>query len=204
MGSIFVYHNFKQRVVMEKILSRGVVFFTPNKRYIGKMDLQNEGMRTLDLLNSSNLYWKDPKDKSFNDSILLHDGLIEVAGGKKLTKFNNLQIRLSDIIFFTDNLSSSGSDTEKKRAETLSNKSSEKKSHVKIITRMCGDSFYIIRGSFFGLFKNKSQQRFLPLTKPSVKEILRTGADWSGKEIDVGQSFIGLSINHIESCTLEE
>lgn len=166
------------------------------------MDLQNVGMRTLDLLNSSNIYWKDPKDKSFNDSILLYDGIIEIEGGKRLSKFKKMQIRLSDIIIFTDKLSTSGSDTEKIRAKTLSDKNSEKESQVKIITRMCGDAFFIIQGSFYGLFKNKSQQRFLPLTKPSVKEVLRTGADWSVKEVDVGTSFIGLSTNHIESCSM--
>lgn len=184
--------------------SREVNLYTPNKKYTGLIDIQNKDMRTLDLLNSSNLFWKNPNSKSFNDSIMLNDVTVMVQGNRRLSTFKKLQLRLSDIIFFSDSLNKTGSTTEIKRAETLSQKSNEKESRVKIITRMRGDTFYIISGVFFGLFKNKTQQRFMPITKSKVREILRTGADWEIKDLDVGNHFIGLSTNHIEACSMEE
>ena len=187
---------------MTGISIREITLYTPNKKYTGTIDLQNEGMRTIDLLNSSSIYWREPNEKSFNDSIQLFDVVIEVQGNKKLSRFHKLQLRLSDIIFFSDNLNLTGSLTEIKRAKTLYQKTSEKKSSVKIITRMRGDAFYIVKGVFYGLFKNKSQQRFFPLTNPQVREILRTGSEWQTRNIDVGSHFIGLSTNHIEACSM--
>ena len=182
---------------------RQVAFYTPNKLYRGKIDIQNGDMRTLDLLNSSAIYWKNPKNKSFTDSIMLYDAIVELQGNIKLSEFDMLQLRMADIIFFSDSLGTTGSATEKIRAEVLSKKSSEKESRVKIITRMRGDAFYMIVGTFFGLFRNKSQQRFLPIMKPKVREIVRTGADWQKKEIEVSNSFIGLSTVHIEACSMD-
>jgi hypothetical protein len=140
---------------------REVKLYTPNKKYTGLIDIQNEEMRTLDLLNSSNIFWKNPNSKSFNDSIMLNDVTVMVQGNRKLSTFDKLQLRLADIIFFSDSLNKTGSTTEIKRAETLSQKSNEKESRVKIITRMRGDTFYIIVGVFYGLFKNTEVSRFL-------------------------------------------
>ena len=189
---------------MTEASSREVNLYTPNKKYIGLIDIQNEEMRTLDLLNSSNIFWKNPNSKSSNDSIMLNDVTVMVQGDRKLSTFSKLQLRLADIIFFSDSLNKTGSTTEVKRAETLSQKSNEKESRVKIITRMRGDTFYIIVGVFFGLFKNKTQQRFMPITRSKVREVIRTGTDWETNDINVGNHFIGLSTYHIEACSMEE
>lgn len=189
---------------MVETSTREINLYTPNKRYTGLIDMQREDMRTLDLLNSSNIFWKNPNQKSFNDSILLRDVRVVAQGDKQLSRFGKLQLRLSDIIFFSDSLKKTGSVTELKRAETLSQKSNEKEKRVKIITRMRGDTFYIIVGSFYGLFKSKTQQRFMPIMKSKVREVLRTGADWEVKDLDIGNTFIGLSAQHIEACALDD
>ncbi len=189
---------------MTDTTKREVHLYTPNKLYTGMIDIKSERIRTIDLLNSSNLYWKDPAQKSFDDSILLSDVKVTIQGNKTLASFNKLQLRLSDIIFFSDGLYKTGNSTEKLRARTLSQKSHEKMSTARILTRMRGDAFYLIVGVFHGLFKSKSKQRYFPLTETKVHEILRTGTKWETREIDIGNQFIGLSTNHIEACSFGE
>lgn len=93
---------------MPESIQREVILFTPNKKYTGKIDLKNDGIRTIDQLNSSTIYWKNPAEKSFDDAVLLYDVDISVHGVDKLTSFKKLQVRLSDIMFFTDRLETSG------------------------------------------------------------------------------------------------
>jgi hypothetical protein len=58
-----------------------------------------------------------------------------------------------------------------------------------------------MNGIFGGLFKNKSQYRYFPITRVHVNEIIRTGDNWSNTSVDIGNSFIGLAANHIEAYT---
>ena len=189
---------------MQESIQREVILFTPNKKYTGKVDLKNDGIRTIDQLNSSTIYWKNPAEKSFDDAVLLHDVDISVHGVDKLTSFKKLQVRLSDIIFFTDRLESSGDSAEKLRAQTLSAKAKDERAKAKIITEMRGDSFFFVFGTFHGLFKNKTKQRYFPLTEVKIYEVLRTGEKWDRIEVDIGNHFIGLSSDHIEACTLSD
>jgi hypothetical protein len=185
-------------------VKREINLYTPNKIYTGRIDIKSERIRTIDLLNSSNLYWKDPAQKSFEDAIMLSDVKVNIQGGKNLASFSKLQLRLSDIIFFSDSLYRTGNSTEKMRARTLSQKTNERVSNARILTRMRGDTFYLIVGVFHGLFKSKSKQRYFPLTEPKVHEILRTGSKWESNLIDIGNNFIGLSTHHIEACSFSE
>ena len=186
---------------MQESIQREVVLFTPNKKYTGKIDLKNDDIRTIDQLNSATLYWKDPNEKSYDDAILLSDVEVSLHGHGKLISFERLQIRLSDIVFFSDKLKKSGVDTEKKRAKTLSERAQDQVAQARILTEMRGDSFFLVLGTFHGLFKNKTKSRFLPLTQAKIYEVLRTGDKWSRIEVDVGNDFIGLSSEHIESCS---
>ena len=188
---------------MSSDLKRVVSFYTPNKKYSGNLEVQNPGMRTLDLMNSSNIYWKNPSDKSFNDALLLHDVSVEVLGGQVLNRYETLQLRIGDILFFSDELSVSGDETEKKRARAISQKTNEKPSGLEIITRMRGDSFYLVKGFFYGLFRNKSQQRFIPLMASAIFEVTRTGEKWQTTKLDIGNTFIGMSTVHIEACSIK-
>lgn len=121
-----------------------------------------------------------------------------------MTSFKKLQIRLSDIIFFSDGLRKTGAVSEKMRAKTLSVKSKDDVAKVRILTEMRGDSFFLIMATFHGLFKNKTKQRYLPLTEAKIYEIMRTGDKWERLEIDVGNDFIGLSSSHIEACSFSD
>lgn len=187
---------------MQDSVQRQVNLFTPNKRYSGKIDLKNDDIRTIDQMNSSTIYWKNPAEKSFDDAIMLSDVEVSLHGSGKLASFNKLQLRLSDIIFFSDHLKKSGDMAEKMRAQTLSTKAKDERAKAKIMTEMRGDSFFFISGTFHGLFKNKTKQRYFPLTDVKIYEVLRTGDKWERTEVDVGNDFIGISSSHIESCTL--
>lgn len=189
---------------MQDSVQREINLFTPNKRYSGKIDLKNDDIRTIDQLNSSTIYWKNPAEKSFDDAILLYDVEVSLHGAGKLASFNKLQIRLSDIIFFSDSLKKTGTDAEKMRAKTLSTKAKDELARAKILTEMRGDSFFFISGTFHGLFKNKTKQRYFALTNVKVYEIVRTGDKWERNEVSVGNEFIGVAADHIESCTLSD
>lgn len=186
---------------MQETVRREIILFTANKRYSGTIDLKNHDIRTIDQLNSANIYWKDPAEKSFSDAILLNDVTVSIQGTPNLASFPRLQLRLADIIFFSDKLEKSGDMAEKIRAQTLTQKSKDDIAKVRLFTEMRGDSFFLVIGTFHGLFKNKTKQRFLPLTETKIYEVMRTGSKWERLEVDVGNDFIGLSSNHIESCT---
>ena len=179
---------------------RDVTLYTPSKIYSGQVDIKAENIRTLDLLNSANIYWRDPAEKSFGDALLLNGADIKLLCGTPLGGFGRLQMRLSEIIFFTDNLQSTGDIAEKRRDISLATKVREKTVSVRILTRMAGDTFYLITGSFAGLFKKKSQSRYLPITNAKVKAIVKKGEEWKSRTI-VNNQFIGLSTAHIEACS---
>lgn len=186
---------------MQDSVQREIVLFTPNKKYSGKIDLKSDDMRTIDQLNSSTIYWKNPAEKSFDDAIQFYDVDVSIQGAGKLSSFKKLQIRMADIIFFSDRLKKSGVSSEKQRAKTLSVKSKDDVAKIRLLTEMRGDSFYYIQGTFHGLFKNKTKQRFFPLTQAKVYEVIRTGDKWERLEIDIGNDFIGISSSHIEACS---
>jgi len=184
-----------------KNFSRKVTFFTPSKVYSGHIDITSEEMRTIDMLNSANLYWKNPAEKSFENSIMLNSAQITIQGGSRLGSFHQLQICLSDIIFFTDDRLASGHISEKMRASTLALKNGEKNASIRILTKTRGDSFYLITGQLSGFLKLKSKHRYLPIAQASVNAITRRGESWHKEEI-ICDKFIGLAAKHIEACSL--
>jgi hypothetical protein len=105
------------------------------------------------------------------------------------------------VVFFYDGLESAGTDNEKLRAAKLKSKTREQTSRVQITTHTRGQGFYLIQGLFYGLFKSKSKNRFIPLTEVSVHSVNRHGEKWQKSEIKLDSRFIGVSVDHIETCT---
>ena len=81
---------------------RVITVFTPGKIYAGEIDVPNPLLRTTDLLNSANLYWKDSANKSFSDALLMYDVVLSIDGIDNYQTFENIQIRQPNIIFFHD------------------------------------------------------------------------------------------------------
>jgi hypothetical protein len=183
---------------------RKITFYTPYKIYSGYIDIANESLRTIDIFNSSNLYWKDPAERSFDDALLLQQATIILEGSTKLGDFAKLQVRISDVIFFYDSLEGMGDSMEKKRAANLMLKTKENTSLVHIITHTRGGTFFYITGMFYGLFKSKSNHRFIPITQANVVEIIRNNDKWQKKSIPVEGGFVGISTKHIEACTFSD
>ncbi len=179
---------------------RSITLHTPNKVYTGLIDVGNESLRTIDIFNSASMYWADPAEKSFEDALLLHKARVMLTGDIKLGDFEKLQVKLADIFFFYDFLSSVGDDNEKIRAAMLKVKTKEESSNVKIITHTRGNGFFYIQGVFHGLFKSKSKQRYIPLTEASVTAVIRSGEKWLKQKVVIENSFVGVSAQHIESC----
>ena len=182
------------------ISQRKITFYTPYKIYSGYIDIANESLRTIDIFNSSNLYWKDPTERSFDDALLLQQATIILEGNTKLGDYAKLQVKISDVIFFYDSLEGMGDSMEKKRAANLMSKTKENTSLVHIITHTRGGTFFYITGMFYGLFKSKSNHRFIPITQANVVEIIRNNDKWQKKSIPVEGGFVGISTKHIEAC----
>lgn len=183
---------------------RKITIYTPHKVYRGNIDIANESLRTIDIFNSANIYWKDPGEKSFNDALLVNNASIMLAGNIKLGEFAKLQVKLADILFFHDSLENLGDGMEKRRAAYLLQKTKESASQVHIITHTRGDAFFYISGTFYGLFKSKSNYRYIPITQVNVVEVIRSNEKWQKRTIPIEGGFVGVSTEHIEACTFSE
>ncbi len=123
------------------------------KKYSGMVDVPNEDFRTTDLMNSSNVFWRNPNEKCYDNAILLYDVQLFLDETIPYKKFEKIQIKLSEIFYFYDEVEFIGNDMEKKRAVTMAHSIQEQTRNTHIITKMISNSFYDIRGVFFGLFQ---------------------------------------------------
>lgn len=187
-----------------EISQKKIIIYTPDKTYSGYMDIGNKSLRTIDIFNSSNIFWKNPAERSFDDALLLYNATILLEGNTKLGDYAKLQIKLQDIIFFYDSLENVGDSTEKKRAAHLKAKTKESTALAHIITRTQGHGFFYITGMFYGLFKSKSKSRYIPLTQANVVHVTRGSERWQKKVIKIEGGFVGISTRHIEACTFSD
>ena len=173
------------------------------KKYKGMVDVPNETFRTTDLLNSSNIFWKSPNLKCYDNAIFMSDARLFLDDTAVYKKFDSIQIKLSDIIYFYDDIKEIGDEMEKKRASTMARQTNEEVQTVNIITKQVANSFYDITGKFFGLFKKKSKNNFIPLTQANIVEIYKKQDKWVQKKVKLPHNFICVSNNHIESVTFK-
>lgn len=181
-----------------------VAITTFGKIYYGKIDVPNESMRTTDLLNSNTIYWKDPNEKCFDNSILLRDAKLALDEKAIYKKFNKVQLKYSEIIIFFDNYETIGDEQEKSRAVSMRDKTHETMKSVTIITPLIANSFFDINGKFYGLFKKKSKDKFIPLFEASVTEIKKIENKWSKKRINLPHTFLGINTQFIEAMSFED
>jgi hypothetical protein len=59
-------------------------------------------------------------------------------------------------------------------------------------------------GVFYGLFKKKSNDKFIPLTEVKMIEIYRKEGKWFQREVELPYRFIGISTSHIESVRIAD
>jgi hypothetical protein len=173
------------------------------KKYTGMVDVPNETFRTTDLLNSSNIFWKSPNLKCYDNAIFMSDVRLFLDDTAVYKKFDSIQIKLSHIIYFYDDIKEIGDEMEKKRASTMVRQTNEEVQTVNIITQQVANSFYDINGIFFGLFKKKSNDNFIPLTQANIVEIYKKQDKWVQKKVKLPHNFICVSNNHIESVTFK-
>ncbi len=182
-------------------LQRQVTIITAlGKRYSGNIDIPNSALRTTDLFNSSSTSWKNQQQaRYFKDSILLYEARLMLSSGALYESYGNLQLRLSAIIAFYDEFTSLGRDDERARAEIIQAKTGEQNSNVKIIVNTMGNSYYEISGAVNGAVQKKSHDRFLPLQKAAIVEIIKKEDKWFKRRFSIKSNFIGVNTNHIEA-----
>ena len=171
------------------------------KKYSGMVDVPNETFRTTDLLNSSNIFWKSPNLKCYDNAIFMSDVRLFLDDTAVYKKFDSIQIKISEIIYFYDDIKEIGDEMEKKRASTMVRQTNVDVQTVNIITKQVANSFYDVNGIFFGLFKKKSNDNFIPLTQVNIVEIYKKQDKWVQKKVKLPHNFICVSNNHIESVT---
>ncbi len=181
-----------------------VIMTSCGKKYMGGIDIPTTSMRTTDLLNSSSIFWRNPNDKCFESAILMYDAKLLSDENAVYKRFPKIQIRTSEIIFFYDDQLEIGDAGEKSRAVSMRDKSQEEMKIVNIITPNIANSFYDISGKFYGLFKKKSHDKFIPLFDASIIEIQKNQDKWAKKNIKLAYNFIGISTRYIEALTFEE
>ncbi|MFO8111535.1 MAG: hypothetical protein R6T92_03405 [Desulfosalsimonadaceae bacterium] len=185
------------------VLQRELSIITSmGRRYSGKIDIPSETFRTTDLLNSSNVYWRNPDEKCYENALMMHDVTLYVDDFAVYKRFERIQIKISEVIYFYDELENVGDEGEKKRASFMVKQSNEKPQQVNILTRMAGTSFYDISGTFYGLFRKKSRDKFFPLTQTHIVEIYKKQEKWTRKEIALPHKFIGVNNAFVESVTI--
>jgi hypothetical protein len=173
------------------------------KKYSGMVDVPSETFRTTDLLNSSNIFWKNPNLKCYDNAIFMSDVRLFLDDTAMYKKFDFTQVKLSNIIYFYDDFEEIGDEMEQKRASTMVRQTNEDVQTVNIITKQVANSFYDITGRFFGLFKKKSKDNFIPLTQANIVEIYRKQDKWVQKKVKLPHNFICVGNNHIESVTIK-
>ena len=184
-------------------MHRKITVFTPGKQYSGEVAIPNTSLRTTDLLNSTNLYWKDATEKAFNDALLMFNVTVSIDGIREFQKFDRIQIRQPNIIFYHDDFTAMGSAEEKKRADALKKKSHEEEKIIHLITKVRVNSFFDIRGSFYGLFKSKSIQKYIPLSNVVLYEIIKQQDKWVKRKIELANKFIGVNTDYIEASAFD-
>lgn len=183
---------------------RVVVVTSLGKMYRGLVDIPNETYRTTDLFNSQSIFWKNPAEKCFDNAILFHDVELIIGGAAIRVKFDKIQVKLSEIIYFYDDLEKITDEKEKLRAGSMIQKTKEHSQSVDIITKQVANSFYHLTGSFFGLFKKKSNDKFIPLTEVKLIEIYQKEGKWFQRSVTLPHKFIGVSTNCIEAMRLRD
>jgi hypothetical protein len=171
------------------------------KKYSGMVDVPSDTFRTTDLLNSSNLFWKNPNEKCYDNAILMQDVRLFLDDTAVYKKFDKIQIKLSDIIYLYDDIEGIGDEMEKKRASVMVQQTQEGAQTINIIIRQAANSFYDITGLFYGLFKKKSKDKFIPLTQANIVEIYRKEDKWIRKQVKLPHNFICINNEHIESVS---
>lgn len=179
-----------------------VIVTSMGKRFNGYIYLPNSSLRTTDLLNSPNVYWKDPSEKCFENAIQIYDVQLVVDEATVCARFDKIQVKLSEVIYFYDDQASIGDEKEKLRATAMVQKTQESAQQVRIITTEVSNSFYNIKGTFYGLFKKKSNDKFIPITDVSITEIYKKENKWFQKTIELPHKFICISTSHIEATTI--
>lgn len=182
---------------------RRIVLVTSlGKKYVGNVDIPNSTLRSTDLLNSNSIFWKDPSEKCFDNALMMHDAQLLIDDSSVRVKFDKIQVKISEVILFWDDMEAITDDKEKMRAATMVQKTNEVVQTVNIISTVVANSFYNLTGSFYGLFKKKSNDKFIPLTDVKLTEIYKKEGKWFQREVTLPHRFIGISTRYIEAVRI--
>ena len=79
---------------MEAKQRKVAVITSLGKKYSGTVDVPNENFRTTDLFNSSNIFWRNPNLKCYDNAIFMSDVQLFLNDATVYKKFDSIQIKL--------------------------------------------------------------------------------------------------------------
>jgi hypothetical protein len=186
---------------------RKIGIMKQGKKYVGSVIIPSDAFRTIDYFNRPALMRHRDNLTTLDNYIQMHDVAMIIDGKVILKKQGAMNILVTDIIFYWDDLENIGDSSEQKRARTLmDNTGRTDLNSANIITPMFDNQFFQITGTFHGNFKSAMMHNFLALTNTSVNQIYikpETGK-WCKKPIDLPHGFLALNMNHIDSYSLKD
>jgi len=188
---------------MDNLERKLTVVTSLGKRYSGLIDIPNPKFRTTDLFNSVYAYWKNPNEKCFDNSIMMHDVRLLLDDTSVYRHYDKIQIRIAEVFFFFDDVPTVSDFTEKKRASSVAKMTHEESQEISIITRQVANSFYEITGKYFGIFRQRAKDKFVSLTQANIIEIYKKQDKWKQKAFATPHQFICVSNDHVESVTIK-
>ena len=188
---------------MDNLQRKLTVVTTLGKRYSGLVDIPSPTFRTTDLFNSVYTFWKNPNEKCFDDSIMLHDAQLLLDDTSAYRHFHKIQIRIPEVFVFFDDSPTVSDQSEKKRATSAARLTHDDSHRVTIITRQVANSFYEVTGTYFGLLRQRAKEKFISLTQAKIVEIIKKPDKWKQKPINLPHGFISVSGDHVEAITVE-
>lgn len=188
-----------------------VTVVTPRKKYLGVLSPSKVHLRTSDLLNNPNLFPRYHDQTILENALRLHNATELIDGRIRYKKHDHIDIIICNIIFFYDEHESLGNAAERERAKKALEQQKalqpeSVKSYLTIDTSIYGNSFFEIKGVFFGRFRNLMKQNFVSLTNAKVKEkIIQNNENiLSSLPYKIRNSFVAVNTSHIASYSIRQ
>ena len=185
---------------------RKICIIKQGKKYLGGISIPSDMYRTTDYFNRPGMMRHRDNQGTLDSYIQLYDVEVIVDSNIVLKRQDVINIRVTDIIFYWDEIDNLGTPVEQKRAKAMmENIGQPELNRANMITPMYGSQFYEISGAFYGRFKRAMVKNFLSLTNATVDHFFKKSETekWSKKPIALPHGFVALNMSFVDSYSLK-
>ncbi len=185
---------------------RKICIIKQGKKYLGGISIPSDMYRTTDYFNRPGMTRQLDNQGTLDSYIQLYDVKVIIDDKIVLTKQDVINTRVTDIIFYWDEIDNLGTPVEQKRAKAMmENIGRPELNRVNVITPIYGSQFYEISGAYYGRFKRAVVKNFLSLTNATIDHFVKNpeANKWSKKPITLPYDFVALNMNFVDSYSLK-